>query len=57
MWLSKGILSVAAGISLVSWSKGPGFVFRWGEPLDGVGKLKPGGSFWEKGKKRVSLVV
>ena len=41
----------------VSWSKGPGFVFRWGEPLDGVGKLEPGGSFWEKGKKRVSLVV
>ena len=26
--------------------------------LDGVGELKPGGgSFWEKGKKRVSLVV
>ena len=38
--------------------------FFWAEPfvcgiggLDGVGMLKPGGSFREKGKKRVSLVV
>ena len=43
MWLFKGVLSVAAGISLVSWSKGPGFVLRWGEPLHGMGKLDPGG--------------
>ena len=35
---SRGFSSAAAGLSLVSLSKGPGFVFRWGEPLDGVGK-------------------
>ena len=55
MWLLEGVLSSAAGISLVSWSKGPrffgqvdsaldsnpgpGFFFWWVEPLDGVGKL------------------
>ena len=51
----EGVLSSAAGISLVSWSKGPGFFGQvdsaldsnpgpgffcwWVEPLDGVGKL------------------
>ena len=55
MWLLEGVLSSAAGISLVSWSKGPrffgqvdsaldsnpgpGFFCWWVQPLDGVGKL------------------
>ena len=50
MWLLEGVLSSAAGISLVSWSKGPrffgqvdsaldsnpgpGFFFWWVKPLD-----------------------
>ena len=61
MWLLEGVLSSAAGISLVSWSKGPrffgqvdsaldsnpgpGFFFWWVMPLDVGVKLCPLGRF------------